>query len=63
VPLQDFVESPGFCKTLDFQKQRNGELINIPATLQDVHKLFVVFLRLHLSAGCCTEWQEAGANL
>lgn len=46
----------------NFSKPGNEELINIPATLQDVHKLF---LRLHLSADWCTEWQKglAGANL
>lgn len=64
-PFRTF-QSPGFSKPLNFWKQENAELINIPAaTLQGVHKLFVVFLRLHLSADCYAEWQKgwAGANL
>lgn len=68
--LWDWVSSQDFPKSCIqqnsyFWKQGNEVLINIAAILQDLHKLFVVLLRLYLSADCCARWQEglAGANL
>lgn len=63
-PLRTF-QSPAFSKTLISENKGNEVLINIVGTPQDLHKLFVVLLRLYLSADCCARWQEglAGANL